>query len=169
MEEGDYTIGDALMVSLAKIREQRELISEIQGKKEVEFNTYEPIVHEPVIEIEKAGRVLSKKTRSIMSKAIESMKAVADALNELMDSTDAKLSEDEEIVEIEEKIVDEVLNIVEVEENPVEQIKMFMDFDENKLRSAIADTLSGILRDQSKLSAGDIVKERLDLAKGRIS
>ena len=179
MEEGIGTIDDALIISLAKIKEQRELINELQGKKAITPDKWvyaepgvlklrekvyiDPIEIDPT---EKAGRVLSKKTRSIMSGAIESMKNVTDALNGLMDSTDANLEEVEEIIDGEEKVIDKV--VLEIAETPDEEFE-FPNLDEASIKSAIVDTISGILRDQGKVSTSDIVKERIDLARGRIS
>ena len=179
MEEGIGTIDDALIISLAKIKEQRELINELQGKKAITPDKWvyaepgvlklrekvyiDPIEIDPT---EKAGRVLSKKTRSIMSGAIESMKNVTDALNGLMDSTDANLEEVGEIIDGEEKAVDKV--VLEIAETPDEEFE-FPNLDEASIKSAIVDTISGILRSQGKVSTSDIVKERIDLARGRIS
>jgi len=172
MEESEITIDAALIISLAKIKEQRELINELQGKKEVSLHIVDMAETDTSGDMkhfgpeEKAGRVLSKKTRSIMFGAIESMKNVTGALNGLMDSTDANLEEVEEIIDGEEKVVDEV--VLKITETPDEEFE-FPNLDEASIKSAIVDTISGILRDQGKVSTSDIVKERIDLARGRIS
>ena len=142
--------------SLKKIKEQRELISQIRAGNEI-VDPDEPIAEEKEIAavVEKAGKVLSKKTRSMISTAIESMGKSIIALNDLVENADKK-EEQENVIELPEQD----------DEKEIEAT--FPLIDEGKLKDVIAAAFVDLLRDHPKVNANTVVKERVDLAKGKI-
>lgn len=179
-EDEEIDIDNALLLSLNKIKEQRELIDDI--KKGVLIIQDEPVeellpideeselveLSEELTEpVEKAGKVLSKKTRSIISDATSSMGKAIEALDELIKNADSREESDTPHEESEtppdgEK--DVVMNIVE---KTPEMINI-QEIDETRLKSTITEALYEILRNQKRVDVGDIVKERLDIRKGKI-
>ena len=159
LDEGEYTMDEAIMLSIAKIKEQRELIGTLTNTAQKSIDNKITIkLFDDEVE-EKAGRVLSKKTRSIMTDAIDAMGKAVSAINELIETSDKK--EDEiEIVESEEKLITLV-------ETPIPVSKM-IEVDVEALRKAITETFKGVLSNQKVLSASDIVEHSLNKAKGKV-
>ena len=173
-EEDEIDLDSALLFSLNKIKEQRELIQEIQKQPgeilRSGFAYIEPGATEAWTSVttsgyseEKAGRVLSKRTRVTISDALSGMEKATEALTELVENADSK---DEEVVV--ETVIDENKSektiTVKAEEKPTFKL---IDVDENKLKSSIADAVTELLRN-GKASVGDMVKESLDRRNGRI-
>ena len=129
------------------------------------FSDFEKILNET----EKEGRVLSKKTRSLISDALDGMDKATSALNELIGEEDIKdgSEQDEEAVEdkVEEVVEEKQEDVIKIIE---EDKKDVWNFSDEELKSAIADAITDVLRDQLKVDAGDIVKKRIDLAKGKV-
>jgi len=131
----------------------------------IAFSDFEKILNET----EKEGRVLSKKTRSLISDALDGMDKATSALNELIGEEDIKdgSEQDEEAVEdkVEEVVEEKQEDVIKIIEEKKEGVWNFSD---EELKSAIADAITDVLRDQLKVDAGDIVKNRIDLAKGKV-
>jgi len=163
VEEGiDIAIDDAILISLKKIKEQRELISQLQssGKVKEEEDVASEIEKQSLEDlevVEKSGRVLSKKTRSIMTEAINSMGKATAELGELIEAADSKPDADEVVIEVADQ-----------EDKSKSGDNTFDFLDENKLKIAIAEAFKDLLRDHAKVDVGAVVKERLNLAKGRV-
>lgn len=184
MGEDEITIDDALIVSLQKIIEQRELIESlgkvgrkgaeageaIRVKSEELSDHAKQTLAETLAKAEgysegyiaaKAGKVLSKETRKFMQLAIDHMSEASTALNELFDSAD-KETEIEEVEEVEVEEADSKEFEVETEKEEVFEV------DSQMLASAIADTFKATLSSQFKVDAGDMVNKSLAKAKGEI-
>jgi len=76
VEDDEIEIGDALLKSLDKIEKQRELVNSISSE----------VTKSVIIDIEeKVGRVISKKNKIIITKAVEALNNAAIALEKLLD------------------------------------------------------------------------------------
>jgi len=165
-DEGDYTMDEAIIISIKKIKDQRALISNLQNPKdEVAFGDSE--VEAKTIE-EKAGRVLSKKTRSVMSDAVSAMGKATEAMNELLETAD-KQDEQEDETPKSEKIIElkeQEEKIIKITEESEEKM---INVTKDILASAVADALTSVLSAGKLPSASNIVKQRLDMARGKVT
>lgn len=157
--EDEVSMTEAIQISLQKIIEQRELIDRIQsGKKsppDEGFFEYEEdekdatiidISNKEKIEtIKKSGRVLSKKTRKILSNAVEGMSKAVSALGEFIEAVDSK---------------------PDTQENEKNGVEEELTFDAEDVKTAITAVMKDLL--PKKTNASEIVKERMDRAKGKI-
>ena len=171
MEEDGLEMDEALIESMEKLRSQRELIDLIKGggkteEEDVYFvldeKSEEQVIDfaesEPEKDVDfdkdinyninsKAGRTISEKTKEKISKAVDNIKKGLDSLVELCDPA--------VIIEEPEDVEDKSIN--------------FEDYDFDKIKNAIVGTLSEVLSNQKEINLADIVEERLNLEKGRIS
>jgi len=171
-EEEDIDIADALVISLKKIKDQRDLIAQVQGKKKelvvideivddivVELSEDEPvesdIIEKSFTSIEKSGRTLSKNTLTVLGKAVDGMESAVAAIKAFIEEAETPSSSEDVVIEIEES--DEKTKSFE-----------FQDIDEKKLKDAITQSLSDILRNHKEIDVGEVVSERLNKAKGKV-
>ncbi len=153
-EEEDISIEEALVVSLKKINDQRELIAGLGKKKEVDGI----IVKKDLPLEEKSGRTLSKKSKTILAEAIDGMEKGIGAIKEFIESDD---STDTDVKD------DIVMELVEDEKETPEPItKGFEDFSEEKLAEAITTSISAILSNRKGLD--EMVVEGMKKAKGEL-
>lgn len=167
-DEAGCTIDDALYLSLEKIRDQRSLISDLRKHLIIydDIANEETAIETKLVNIveDKSGKVLSKKTRQIITEALDNMEKAITALNEFIKSVDG----DEGVIEIINNTEDSKdLDDSVVINKDVTKDKIFIEVDECNLRNAIASSLSDILRSKTK-ELGNIVNERFDLAKGKV-
>jgi len=162
MDDEDTDINNALLLSLNKIKEQRELINEVRNKDFDENVTVVKDVKNEVESEEKAGRVLSKKTISIISDALSGMEKATGALNDLVDSADFK-DEEEQVSDEEADGEGKNKTVLEIKEEK----EQLLDVNEETLKKSIESAFSELLR-SAKPDIGNIVKETLDKRNGRI-
>jgi SpoVK/Ycf46/Vps4 family AAA+-type ATPase len=166
-EEDGITMDEAMEISLNKIADQRDLIERLKkvlGADKIlkELSNDQSTILQVGESAEgKEGRVLSKKTRSLISDALDGMDKATGALSELIGEEDIKDGSEQDEEAVEEKVED-VIKIIEDRKEDV------WNFSDEQLKSAIADAITDVLRDQLKVDAGDIVKNRIDLAKGKV-
>lgn len=190
-EEEEIDINSALLMSLNKIKEQRELINSLRKKSSEEIER-SGFVHvgkdlddadaaittwtyssDDLREIEKAGRVLSKKTRGIISDAISAMEKASIALNELVETADFKADEDEPgvVADLDEKSNEGI--VLKINESEAKNLKLVgednyvFNVDKEALTKSITDAFSELLRDR-KADVGNMIKEQLDRRNGKI-
>jgi len=161
-DEDEISINNALQISLDKILSQREMI---QGLSEKDFDYDQEVsIIDMAKDVEhKAGRVLSKKTRSIMNDAVSSMSKATSALNELMESVDSSQSTD---IDDEEKSSDDIIVKID-DEHAQEDTIDITDSDMEKLKVDLTDTFQSILRERG-VDVNRMVQESLDKVKGKI-
>jgi len=167
-DDEELSIDKALEISLNKIKEQRELINELRGKEfeVVEVPSKDGIwkSYERVLVEEKAGKVISKKNRTIIDDAVEAMGKAVSKLNELVEAVDSKEEAD---LEIEDEEI--VLDISD--EEVVEKEVALIDVDEDMIREVIGESFKSFmagLRNSKKVDVDTIVKNSLDKAKGKV-
>jgi len=175
-DDENLTIEDAVTDSLNKIIDQRALIRELRGEKDIDCEALVKLAEENVKkdftneknqdiisseissdeEIIKAGRVLSKNTRQILGKTLFNLEQSVSALKEFMEAVDQE-EKDEPVVEIAEEDVEEVTEEEVIEITP------------ENLKSAILNTLGEFIsQDKSRVNIDELVVERVNKAKGKI-
>lgn len=162
-KEVEIDVKSTLVKILETLEEHGRMIQELKEKTEIEELPFELIESE--VE-EKAGRVLSKKTRGMIADALSAMEKATVALNDLVENADSK--EGEEAIadeQLDEEIIDEKSD--EVVLDITEEVPQLIEVDEDKLKKSIADAFNDILR-SVKPSVGDMVKESLDRRNGKI-
>lgn len=194
-EEDDIDIADALVISLKKIKDQRELIDSVRGKKgisaevsvdgdsiaeallknedeiiftDVSDGMYEISGNKIVKEIERKDFTSEEKSGRTLSKdTISTLKKVADGMEKAIDAIKDLVESVESSPE--EPPADEViLEITESKEKELSMENSFENFDSSKVKDAITSVISGILSSQ-RIDIGKAVEDRLDKARGRIS
>ena len=85
-----------------------------------------------------------------------------EAAPEEVSPEEPSVESEEEVEEVVEEKQEDVIKIIEEDKKDV------WNFSDEELKSAIADAITDVLRDQLKVDAGDIVKNRIDLAKGKV-
>lgn len=163
-QEDEFDSKNALISILETLKEHGKAIEELKSYTKPLPFTY--IEGQPAETGEKAGRVLSKKTRSIISDALLAMDKAAVALNELIENSDS--NENEQVLDPEDNSNEEEKASDEIVVNIKDEEKInLINIDEEKLKSSITQAIGEILSN-TKVSVGDMVKERLDRRNGKI-
>lgn len=157
-EEDGIPIDEALVISLKKINDQRELIGALKEEKssEADPGTVESVKKDLLLE-EKSGRTLSKKSKTILTNAIDGMEKGIDAIREFIESDDVEQ-------EVEQEVDPEPEVILELSEE--EEEKGYDSFDEDLLQKAITDSVGALLSKRKGID--EMVDESLKKAKGKL-
>jgi len=167
-EEDDISLDDAIILSLKKLKEQRELIERIQsgdnvdgGEKSIEIVDDSALFDLEIKDIpdleEKAGRTLSKRTRTVLTDAVNSMSNAISSINEFIDASDSK----EEPIEV---TVDDQVE----EANDEKTIIIGGQITKDSLTAALKASLSEMTK-EGMINPSELVKKRLDLYTGKVS
>jgi DNA polymerase III delta prime subunit len=169
-DDEELKIGDAILLSIKKLNDQRQLISEVQaGKKSFTDTADKDSIKDVEGEtIEKEGRVLSKKTVSVIKSAAKSVTDAAEKLNDLVSIVESN-PEDQDEKEVSDVVEKEAESSgVDIVEKIADDIgQKFFDVDEEKLQKAVTGALKDALS-SSSIDVGGLVRERLALAKGEL-
>ena len=170
-DDEELTMDEAIISSLKRLRDQRDLAAELRGEKEpsaaesdpddelsgLEIKDFTTDEAKSITEdIEKAGKVLSKTTRLILGKTYNSLVHSAEALKEFMDAVDS----DE---------IDEPIEIEGDSPKAVDEPEAVIDVDKTELASMIKDVIKDSLNSQGKIDVGKLVADGVDKAKGKIT
>lgn len=155
-EEDDTDIGEAIVKSLEKLREQRDLIAEIRENKKSLREIKESKVFSSEIEeteeedSQKEGRVLSAKNRKLIQDCLARMEAAIPPLRTLLTATEPPKREE---IEIE----------IEKDDGKGKDVKDKLDIDTDKLMPIIQEVLENNI---NKIS--EIIEDRITKLKGKV-